>query len=176
MEQNNEQLSNGLVPVSAGDWDKNTRYSVKDGECTPIVKHGFNYFILCDKEAVVQGVAPDSEEGAKYWRKYEFPRLVWCEALLKPHYCVDFQDEGSIRLFMKREEAKRRKQLAQSRRVSMQREELGDDPRALASILRCLRYHDRIPRKYRRRYGDVIKVFKYINGFWEKPLLIGTKC
>lgn len=176
MEQNNEQLSSGLVPFFAGEWDKNTRYSVTDGKCTPMVRHGFNYFILCDKDADVHGVAPDSEEGAKYWHKYEFPRLVWCEALLKPHYCVDFEDEASIRRFMRREEAKCRKQLARSRRVSMQRKELDNDPRALASIFRCLRYHDRIPRKYRRRYGDVIKVFKYINGFWEKPLLIGTKC
>lgn len=176
MEQNNEQISNGLMPILAGKWDKNTRYAVSDRECTPMVKHGLDYFFLFDKDAVVQGVAPDSEEGAKYWRKYEFPRLVWCEALLKPHYCVDFEDEASIRRFMRREEAKRRKQLARSRRVSMQRKELEDDPRALASILRCLRYHDRIPRKYRRKYGDVIEVFKYLKGFLKEPVLIGTKC
>ena len=76
MEQNNEQLSSGLVPFFAGDWDKNTRYTVTDGKCTPMVKHGFNYFILRDKEADVQGVAPDSEEGAKYWHKYEVTRLA----------------------------------------------------------------------------------------------------
>ena len=49
-----------------------------------------------------------------------------------------------------------------------------NNPNALKVITRCIRYGDRIPRKYRIRYGDVIVRMKMFH--LGKPKLIGKKC
>ncbi len=50
--------------------------------------------------------------------------------------------------------------------------------RAVRVIYRCLRYSDRIPHKYRRKYGEVIRSMKRLFrcGLLDEPRLVGTKC
>ena len=65
----------GVTPYPAGEYDKNTLYEVKDGVSSPMVSVGTRYFVLNKDVKSVKGVAPDSEEGAKYWTELEFARI-----------------------------------------------------------------------------------------------------
>lgn len=65
----------GVTPYPAGEYDKSTLYEVKDGVFSPMVSIGTRYFILNKDVKSVKGVAPDSEEGTKYWTELEFPQI-----------------------------------------------------------------------------------------------------
>ena len=65
----------GVTPYPAGEYDKNTLYEVKDGVFSPMVSVGTRYFVLNKDAKSVKGVAPDSEDGAKYWTELEFHQI-----------------------------------------------------------------------------------------------------
>ena len=68
----------GVTPYPAGEYDKNALYEVKDGVFSPMVSVGTRYFVLNKDVKSVKGVAPDSEEGAKYWTELELPQIMVC--------------------------------------------------------------------------------------------------
>lgn len=57
-----------------------------------------------------------------------------------------------------------RREIARHSRFVRQMGALYTDMRASLAIRRCLHYGDRIPRKYRRAYGEVIRSMRSIEG------------
>lgn len=57
-----------------------------------------------------------------------------------------------------------RREIARHGRFMRQFDALHKDIRASEVIRRCLHYGDRVPRKYRRAYGEVIRSMRSIEG------------
>ena len=57
-----------------------------------------------------------------------------------------------------------RREIARHSRFMRQKNVLDRNERHYLVIRRCLHYHDRIPRKYRRAYGEIIRSMRSIEG------------
>ena len=144
MEAGTTDFKRGLMVYPAGEWDSNLPYAIEDGDLTPMVELDGRRYVLRDTEEIVTGIAPNSEDGCKYWNEIDIqPRFEGWALLPK---CFN----RKMRKIIARSTVRHNRFIRQI--TVLQRNE-----RHCIVIRRCLKYGDRVPRKYRRAYGEVIR-------------------
>ena len=152
MEAGTTDFKRGLMVYPAGEWDSNLPYAIEDGDLTPMVELDGRRYVLRDTEEAVTGIAPNSEEGRKYWNEIDIqPRIASAWAPLPKCF------NRKMRKIIARSTVRHNRFIRQI--TVLQRNE-----RHCIVIRRCLKYGDRVPRKYRRAYGEVIRSMRSIEG------------
>lgn len=144
MEEGTTDFKRALMVFPAGEWDSNLPYAIEDGDLTPMVELDGRRYVLRDTEEAVTGIAPNSEEGLKYWNEVDIqPRFEGWATLLKYF-------SRKMRKIITRSTVRHNRFI---RQIAV----LHRNERHYRVIRRCLWYGDRVPRKYRRAYGEVIR-------------------